>query len=348
MSALTSAILIHGADDLRIGDVETLDPGPGEIAIRVARGGITEADLLLYRQGPSKDPRQKQPLIPGSEISGTVYAVGSGVSRVRQGDRVAINPSQPCGYCFHCRSGRPIHCGERRFFGTAERYPGTPGGFRQTLICAESQAVPTGQDAPFDRTAFAASLAQALHAVRVGGKIAGQRVFISGCGPLGLLSLLAARHAGAREIIAADISSKPLQLALRLGADSVINVSAETEALKAMRAEMGQVDVAFETSGTSSETGIAFSCVKPGGKIIQMSHGIDMVVPTDLLVSKEIKYCGAFRFHEEFDWAVDLLSKRIIDVAPLLGAAMPFRNARAAFDLAANRAEATKVQLVFE
>lgn len=348
MPALTSAILIHGADDLRIGDVETLDPGPGEVAVRVARGGITEADVLLYRQGPSKDPRQKQPLIPGSEISGTVYAVGSGVSRVRPGDRVAINPSQTCGFCFQCRSGRPIHCSERQFFGSAERFPATQGGFRQTLICTEGQAVPTGQETPFDRTAFAASLAQALHAIRVSGKITGQRVFISGCDPLGLLTLLAARLGGAREIIATDISSKSLQLALRLGADSIINVSAETDALKALRTDIGQVDLAFETSGTSSEAQIAFTCVKPGGRIIQMIQGADVMVAPDLLISKEIEYCGAFRFKEEFEWAVDLLAKRAIDLAHLLGAAMPFRNARAAFDLAANRAEATKVQLVFE
>ena len=348
MPALTSAILIHGADDLRIGDVEMLDPGPGEVAIRVARGGITDADLLLYRQGPSKDPRQKQPLIPGSEISGTVFAIGSGVSRVRPGDRVAINPSQTCGFCFPCRSGRPIHCSERRFFGSAERFPATQGGFRQTFICTEGQAVPTGQETPFDRTAFAASLAQALHAVRVSGKIAGQRVIISGCGPVGLLSLLAARHGGAREIIAADLSSKPLQLALRLGAAMVVNVSEETEVLKSLRSDAGMVDLAFETSGTTLESAFAFSCVKPGGRVIQMAQGVDMMMSPDLLISKEIEYCGAFRFHEEFEWAVDLLAKRTIDTAHLLGAAMPFLNARAAFDLAANREEATKVQLVFE
>ena len=348
MAALTSAILIHGADDLRIGEVELLDPGPGEVAIRVARGGITATDLLLYQQGPSKDPRQKQPLIPGSEITGTVFAIGSGVTRVRPGDRVALNPSQTCGYCFHCRAGRPLHCNERRFFGSAERFPATQGGFRQSLICAESQAVPAGQETPFDRAAFATSLAQALHAVRVSGKIAGQRVFISGCGPLGLLSLLAARHAGARQIIAGDVTSKPLQLALRLGADAVLNVSAETDALKSLRSDEGMVDIAFETSGTSTETALAFSCVRPGGRIIQMTQGLDMKLGLDLLITKEIQYYGAFRFHEEFEWAVDLLSKRAIDVTPLLGAAMPFRNARAAFDLALDRAEATKVQLVFE
>jgi len=79
-----------------------------------------------------------------------------------------------------------------------------------------------------------------------------------------------------------------------------------------------------------------------------MIQGADVMVAPDLLISKEIEYCGAFRFQEEFEWAVDLLAKRAIDLAHLLGAAMPFRNARAAFDLAANRAEATKVQLVFE
>ena len=232
--------------------------------------------------------------------------------------------------------------------GSAERFPAIQGGFRQSLICAESQAVPTGLDTPFDRSAFASTLAQALHAVRLGGKIAGQRVYISGCGPLGLLSLLAARHAGAREIIAADTSSKPLLLAQRLGAESIMNVSSETDALKSLRKDGGMVDLAFETSGVASEATVAMTCLRPGGRLVQLAHGTEMMPTPDLLISKELEYCGAFRFHEEFEWAVDLLIKRAIDVAPLLGAAMPFRNARAAFDLASDRVEATKVQLVFE
>jgi L-idonate 5-dehydrogenase len=348
MSALTSAILIHGADDLRVGEVETLDPGPGEVSVRIVRGGISAADLALYKNGPSKDPRQKQALIPGSEIAGTVIAIGSGVNRVQAGDRVAINPSLTCGYCVHCRAGRSLHCSERRYFGSTERFPPTQGGFRQTLTCTESQAVPTGQDTPADRAAFAASFAQALHAVRRSATIAGQRVYVSGCGPLGLMTILAARHAGVREIIATDITSKPLQLALRLGADSVINVSTETDALKALKAHQGMADLAFETAGTVAETAMALTCTRPGGRVIHMASSGETALPLDLMISKELECVGAFHFDDEFEWAVDLLAKRAVDVAPLLGAAMPFRNARAAFDLAGDRTEATKVQLVFE
>lgn len=348
MTALTSAILIHGPDDLRVGEVETLDPGPGEISVRVARGGICDADLALYRKGPSKVHRQKQALIPGAEIAGTVIAIGSGVNRVQPGDRIAVNPMQTCGYCLHCHSGRPLHCSERRFLGSPERFPPTQGGFRQTMICTESQAVPTGQDTPADRAAFAASFAQALHAVRRSGRVAGELVYISGCGPLGLLTILAARHAGAREIIAGDVTSKPLQLALRLGADSVINVSTETDALKSLQSNQGMADLSFETAGTSVETAMALSCTRPGGRIIHMAPSGETALPLDLMISKELDCVGAFHFADEFEWAVDLLAKRAVDVAPLLGAAMPFRNARAAFDLAGDRAEATKVQLVFE
>ncbi|MEN9755003.1 MAG: hypothetical protein RLZ07_1385 [Pseudomonadota bacterium] len=348
MPALTSAILIHGADDLRVGEVETLDPGPGEVSVRVTRGGICPADIALYKLGPSKDPRQKQALIPGSEIAGTVIAIGSGVSRVRPGDRIAVNPLQTCGYCLHCRAGRSLHCSERRFFGSTERFPPTQGGFRETLTCTESQAVPTGQDTPADRAAFASSFAQALHAIRRGGTIAGQRVYVSGCGPLGLLTILAARHAGAREIIAGDLTSKPLQLALRLGADSVINVSTETDALKSLQSHQGMADIAFETAGTSAESAMALSCTRPSGRIVKMAPSGETALSLDLIIAKELECVGAIHFENEFEWAVDLLAKRAVDVAPLLGAAMPFRNARAAFDLAGDRTEATKVQLVFE
>ena len=348
MSSKASAILIHSANDLRIGEVETLDPGPGEVAVRVTRGGICGSDLHYYHNGGFGTVRVKEPMVLGHEIAGTVIKIGTGVSRVQPGDRIAVNPSLACGTCALCQRGQPIHCLDMRFYGSAMRFPHVQGGFRETLVCTEAQAVPTGQDTPADLAAFAEPLAVCLHAVRRAGKIAGQRVLITGCGPIGALTILAAHHAGAREIIVTDIASKPLQLALRIGADAVINTKDAPDALSPYTAHKGYADIAFEASGTGKALADAIACVRPGGRIIQIGMGGEVPVPLNLMASKELELAGTFRFYEEFEWAVDLLARRAVDVAPLLSAAIPFRNARAAFDLASDRTQAMKVQLVFE
>ncbi len=348
MSSKASAILIHSANDLRIGEVETLDPGPGEVAVRVTRGGICGSDLHYYHNGGFGTVRVKEPMVLGHEIAGTVIGIGAGVTRVQPGERIAVNPSLACGTCALCRNGQPIHCLDMRFYGSAMRFPHVQGGFRETLVCTEAQAVPTGQDTPADLAAFAEPLAVCLHAVRRAGKIAGQRVMITGCGPIGALTILAARHAGAREIIVTDIASKPLQLALRIGADAVINTKDAPDALLPYAAHKGYADLAFEASGTGKALADAIACVRPGGRIIQIGMGGEVPVPLNLMASKELELAGTFRFYEEFEWAVDLLARRAVDVAPLLSAAIPFRNARAAFDMASDRTQAMKVQLVFE
>ena len=135
---------------------------------------------------------------------------------------------------------------------------------------------------------------------------------------------------------------------MRIGADAVINTKDAPDALSPYTAHKGYADIAFEASGTGKALADAIACVRPGGRIIQIGMGGEVPVPLNLMASKELELAGTFRFYEEFEWAVDLLARRAVDVAPLLSAAIPFRNARAAFDLASDRTQAMKVQLVFE
>jgi L-idonate 5-dehydrogenase len=228
------------------------------------------------------------------------------------------------------------------------RFPHIQGGFRETLVCTEAQAVPTGQDTPPDIAAFAEPLAVCLHAVRRAGPIAGRRVLVTGCGPIGALTVLAARHVGAREIVVTDIADPALALALKIGADHALNTRADPDALVPYQQNKGHFDVAFEASGNPVALAGAMSAVMPGGRIVQIGMGGEVPVPLNVTVSKELELVGTFRFHEEFAWAVELLASRAITVAPLLSATIPFRNARAAFELASDRSRAMKVQLAFD
>jgi L-idonate 5-dehydrogenase len=207
-----------------------------------------------------------------------------------------------------CLEGKANHCLDMRFYGSAMRMPHVQGGFREVLVCSEAQAVSVPDGLAPEKAAFAKPLSVCLHAARQAGSLLGKRVLVTGTGPIGALAILVARQAGAREVIATDITDAPLALARRIGADVALT--------------------------------------RPAGVIIQLGLGCgDMTLPVNLLVSKEISLRGTFRFHEEFAWAVEFLATGKIDASPLLTEIVPLSEAVRAFELAADRTRAMKVQL---
>jgi hypothetical protein len=200
-----TAVVIHAAHDLRVEPHEAPDPGPGEVRIRIGRGGICGSDLHYYHAGGFGTVRVKEPMVLGHEAAGTVETIGPGVSHVAPGDDVAVNPSLPCGGCVQCLAGRPIHCAEMRFLGSAMRMPHVQGAFRRAFTCEAARAVKLPPGLSVERAAFAEPLSVCLHAAAQAGPLLGARVLVTGAGPIGVLCVAVARLAGAREIVATDL-----------------------------------------------------------------------------------------------------------------------------------------------
>lgn len=340
------AAVIHAPRDLRIEEVEIPAVGPNDVKVRIRAGGICGSDLHYYQHGGFGTVRLQQPMILGHEIAGEVMEVGSAVTRVRPGDRVAVNPSQPCGHCRFCLEGKPNHCLEMRFYGSAMRMPHVQGGFREVLVCGEAQALPVPTGLALELAAFAEPLSVCLHAARQAGPLLGKRVLVTGTGPIGALAILVARQAGAREIVATDITDTPLALARKIGADIALNTASDTDALAPFKADKGYFDTVFEASGSAAALTGALDVTRPTGTIVQLGlGGGPMTLPVNLLVAKEINLRGTFRFHEEFAWAVDFLAAGTIDVSPLLTEVVPLAEAVRGFELAGDRSRAMKVVL---
>ena len=342
------AVVIHAPHDLRFDEWAVEAPGQGQVQIRIGVGGICGSDLHYYHHGGFGTVRIQHPMVLGHEIAGTVEAIGPEVTGLAVGDLVAVSPSAPCGHCRYCLEGMPNHCLDMRFYGSAMRTPHIHGGFRQLLTCRAEQAhqLPPGTD--LNEAAFAEPLAVCLHAGRQAGALLGKRVLVSGCGPIGALSILVARHGGAREVVATDLMDEPLAVARRLGADETINMAATPDGLARFGADKGSFDVVFEASGAGPAVAAAIGAARPGATIVQLGiGGAEPAIPLNSLVSKELILRGTFRFHEEFAWAVDFIAKRQIDVRPLLSAVLPATEARQAFDLASDRRQSMKVQLAF-
>jgi L-idonate 5-dehydrogenase len=343
----TEAAVLHAQGDLRVEAVDLGAPGPGEVLVEIGAGGICGSDLHYFLDGGFGTIRVRQPIVLGHEIAGTVAALGEGVTGLRPGDRVAVNPSNPCGQCAYCARGEPQHCLDMRFYGSAMRMPHVQGGFRRKLVCAARQCVPVGDAVSLGEAAMSEPLAVALHAVAQAGEIRGRRVLITGFGPIGGVVLLAAKHAGAGETTVTEVVDEPLAFARRLGAAAAVNVAADRAALAAEEQDKGRFDLAFECSGNPRALAQAIACVRPRGTIVQVGVGGSFDVPMNLVVAKELRLVGSFRFHPEFAVAAGLIARREIDVRPLITAARPLEQAEAAFALAADRRAAMKVQLTF-
>jgi L-idonate 5-dehydrogenase len=194
---------------------------------------------------------------------------------------------------------------------------------------------------------MAEPLSVCLHATRRAGEVFGQRVLITGSGPIGTLCILAARAAGAAEIVVTDLSDSALEYALKVGADRVLNMASDPASLAQYQAGKGYFDVLYECSGAAPALAGAIAAMRPRSVIVQLGLGGDMTLPVQAMTAREIDLRGSFRFHEEFPVAVALMRARRIDVKPLISHTMKMAESGAAFDLAGDRSRAMKVQLSF-
>lgn len=340
------AIVIHSAKDLRVEERPVEQPGPGEVSLCLATGGVCGSDLHYYHHGGFGTVKLREPMVLGHEVSAYVDALGEGVTGLTKGQLVAVSPSRPCGTCRYCQEGLQNQCLNMRFYGSAMPFPHIQGAFREQLVASASQCVPADGLTPGE-AAMAEPLAVTLHATRRAGHVFGKRVLVTGCGPIGVLSILAARRAGAAEIVATDLSDFTLAIAKTAGADRVIDTAKEPDGLAAYGADKGYFDILYECSGAAPALAAGIGALRPRGIILQLGLGGDMTLPMQAITSKELDLRGSFRFHEEFAIGVELMRKGLIDVKPLITHSVPLAEAETAFKLASDRSSAMKAQIVF-
>jgi len=320
------ACVVHSAGDLRVEDREVSEPGPGEVAVAIAFGGICGSDLHYYHRGAVGDFQLREPLVLGHEVVGHVA-----------GTPVAIHPATPCGNCEECARDHRNVCARSRYLGSAARFPHVHGGFAQRVVVPADQvrALPAGLE--LRRAVLAEPLSVALHAVRRAGDVTGRRVLVTGAGPIGCLVVAVLRHAGAAEVIVTDLLDAPLEIARQVGATSVV---------RADKPLPENVDVAIEASGSAAGLNTCVQRVRRAGTVVLLG----LLPPGEVgflgnvVVTREITMAGAFRFDHEFDEALALLGAGLA-VDPVVSHTFPLEESRAAFDIAGDRAVASKVLL---
>jgi L-iditol 2-dehydrogenase len=202
-------------------------PAEGEVLVRVKAAGICHSDVAAYQ---GKHTFRCPPVITGHELAGEIVTVGPAVSRLRSGDRVAVEPHVGCGRCIYCRSGDYHECPQKRFLGVGDWI----GAFAEYILAMESMCHPMPEAMSYEEGAALEPCCVGLHAARLAKLQMGERVAILGVGAIGMMTLLAARLAGLRQITVSDPSAAKRELARRLGADVAIDPTAQ-EVLGAIR-----------------------------------------------------------------------------------------------------------------
>lgn len=334
------ALCVHGPRDLRVEERPVPRPGPGEVLVSTTFGGICGSDLHYYRDGAVGEFKVLEPMVLGHEVVGRVEALGEGVDRPEPGTPVAVHPATPCGSCFQCQTGRENICPSATYLGSAARFPHVQGGFAELVVVRAEQlrALPPGLDEA--DAVLAEPLAVALHAAGRAGPVAGKKALVTGAGPIGLLVVAALHRAGASEVVATDVLEAPLARAARLGATSTVVAGRSDGAVR-------DADVAVEASGSPTGLRVCMEAVRPGGTVVGLGiAGGPANLPAARLVTREIALIGSYRFGAEFDQALAFLAGGF-ETKAVVTHSFPLEDAQSAFELAGDRAAASKVVLRF-
>ena len=305
------AISYYGIQNIRCEDKPVPQCGAGQVLIRIAYVGICGSDLHIYNKGMFI---QNIPEIMGHEFSGTVASTGAGVTSVKVGDKVTANPMVTCGSCIACRTGFPGSCSQLGFIGEVR-----PGAYAQYIVLPEKDVIAAPGHADLKQLALAEPLAVALNICEKATVNENDRMLIVGPGPIGLLTLLAARAVyGVKDITVMGRSKARLELAAQLGA-KVITGDRSPE-LEPSDCTDGFYDVVIEAAGNASAFNTAVSRVLPGGRVYIVSiFEDDFIFDINEIVAKQISVTGCNVYSSEhIRQAAELIADGKVDVTPLI------------------------------
>jgi (R,R)-butanediol dehydrogenase / meso-butanediol dehydrogenase / diacetyl reductase len=268
------ALRFHDARDLRIEEVdEPAGPAEDEVVVRVASCGICGTDLHEYVAGPIVTPVEPHPLtgaqnpqILGHEFSGEVVAIGTAVTSVREGDRVAIMPLAYCGRCAYCRRGFQHLCATMGCVGLSHAW----GGMAQLATVAEYQIVRLPDEVTYQQGALIEPAAVAAYGVERAGVAPGDRVLVTGAGPIGALAALCAHSAGASTVYVSEPNAARRARAEALDVATVLDPTVvDVPALLHEESDGLGVDVAIECSGNTRAFAAAVASLRKRGTLAQ-------------------------------------------------------------------------------
>lgn len=322
------AAFLESARVIAVHEIPRPKPAHGEVLIRIRSVGVCASDIHYYEHGRIGRYVVDAPLILGHEPAGEVVELGEGVTTLAVGDRVSIEPGVPCRICMFCKTGRYNLCGDVVFMAT----PPVHGAFAEYVNHPADFTYRVPDHVSLDQAALIEPLSVGLFAARRGHAGLGDRVAVLGGGPIGLMTLLALQSQGVRDITVVDVEPFRLEIARALGATGTADAGAEDVGVS----RCDSFDLVFETAGNAVTLAQTTRLARRGGRIVLVGLNAADATPIDTneVVDKALNLFGVFRYANTWPLAVDLLSRGVIDLAPLISTHMDLASVGDALEFA--------------
>jgi propanol-preferring alcohol dehydrogenase len=338
------AAVFHGPNQpLRIEEVPTPSPGPGQLLIKTAACGVCHTDLHYIDHGVPTF--KKPPLILGHEPSGTVAALGEGAEGFKEGDKILLPAVYACGHCTACRTGRENICDTMIMFGN-----NVDGAYAEYLLAPAKDTFHLPDEIPLEEGSIIAdAISTPFHAVVNRAQVKpGDSVVVVGCGGVGINVVQIAAAVGG-SVIAVDISQEKLDWAKKLGATTVINPTEDEKWTKTVKKMTGGgADIAIEAIGNPSTIETAFNCLRTGGRLVVLgfTHK-DISINAGKIMYREMEIIGTLGCRAvDYPKLIELCRLGRIRVKELVTARFPLDQINDAFDLL-RRGEGLRSIVVF-
>ena len=297
---------LHGTEDIRLEEIPDVEPGPGEVRLKVAHNGICGSDLHMYFQGQLA---RSEPFTVGHEYSGVVDRVGDGVTGITPGTPVAVRPFFRCGECDRCRRGLPhLHTPMKVLGCGAEE----GGGLAEYSVATADQVFALPEGVTLEQGALVEPMAVSYNGIRRGEVEAGMRTVIFGAGPIGIGVLLGLRSLGVDDIVVVEPSAPRRASIAALGADEVLDPTTD-DVVRAVRARTGGrgADVVFECAGV--EASFVQSIVVAGarGRVVVLAiYERDVGFNPSMMMMDEVELRGALGYEDGcYEAVIDLMAR---------------------------------------
>ncbi|KNA11613.1 hypothetical protein SOVF_133480 [Spinacia oleracea] len=341
------AAWLTGINTLKIQPFELPPLGPHDVRIKMKAVGICGSDVHYLKNLRCADFIVKEPMVIGHECAGIIEEIGTDVKSLVPGDRVALEPGISCWRCHQCKDGSYNLCPEMKFFAT----PPVHGSLANQVVHPADLCFKLPDNVSLEEGAMCEPLSVGIHACRRAKVDPETTTLIMGAGPIGLVTLLAARAFGAPRIVVVDVDDYRLSVAKQLGADDVVKVTTDMQDIPdevaRIHEAMGRpVNVTFDCAGFNKTMSTALSATGAGGKVclIGMGHGV-MTVPLTPAAAREVDVVGVFRYKNTWPLCLDFISSGKIDVKPLITHRFGFsqKEVEEAFETSARGGDAIKV-----
>jgi propanol-preferring alcohol dehydrogenase len=372
MAGFMKALVYRGCNRFGLEERKKPSPGPNEILIELKAAGLCGSDLHIkdiHDERMSGDPSYR-PVVAGHEPAGVVAAAGAGVTTFRAGDRAGVYHKIGCGHCRYCREGRPVFC-DRGGALSGE----FDGAFQDYIAVPADCCLPLPDAVSFsDAAVLMCAGGTAYSGLKKLSPVSGGWLAVFGCGPVGLSTIIFARHMNLRTI-GIDISDYRLELALKCGVDAVINassdtnepgvynlihglpVAASTTVKEIYHLTQGRgVDLAAECSAVPAARINVVDCLKNQGKAVFLGidssfHGsgyFQRSLEMDKVIFKELKLYGSNVFPKfYFDEMTDFMIRHNVSFRGMITHQFSLHDGEKAFAVAAS-GRSGKVMLLWE